>query len=706
MWWLAPALLAACVLASPGLARAPLTALALVAIAALGVLLRSSRSFARMPLVVIVGLALAGATLLQLLPLPAGLVAALAPHSFELASETHQVLGLSPPAWLALSSDPHSTALELVKLIGLTSVALVFARLAASSGGRLHLLRAIGFVGAACGALALGHYLFSATELFGIYQPFTSAPLPFLSPLINPNHLSALMIVTTSVALALAVRSTTTRARAGWIAAAAFATTLCLLLRSRAALLLLPAAGLSLLFLLWRRSRKRTDRGRPLLVGIFIAACLLSMLAALLGDELAYEFLAQPLLAPEGRPALWNASLDLALAQPLIGIGRGAFEASIARVYPSSHLLSYSFAENQYLQLVVDFGLPLSLLLGFLLLKMTKRALRHGADDTLAAAAAVALVALLVHALVDFGLETPGLAACAIALVCVLDRPELVTRARPRWQGPLWIGTFAMTAALALWARPLREDRKQLFDEQHARAAMLRHPADYVAPATVASHRFAAGDRRGFAFANHALQRQPQNPHVHHLVARMLVAAGRPFQACIEYRLAAEASPSFASVMREVVARYQRPAEIARCLPLRAVGPLSPVAALAGFGQGEAALLLARRGEVERSATDPADLLLLAELETLHGSKAAGRNALDRALPGLTPGYDLVRAGRVLARVGDAASAMALFDRALGMFTESKIRAQIHRERAALHRAAGQLHQADWEETQAKQLSP
>jgi O-antigen ligase len=753
---LALPLLVASVLASPGLLRLPLGLWALAVLGAAAIVIPSQRSFTKRPALLWFLFAATAATAFQLVPLPEPLVALLSPLAAESVADTHRVLGLEPPSFLPLSLDPDSTAVDLVRWIGLSALAIILARIAAGERGRQQLLRAIAWTGLATGVCAILHAAFGATRVFGIYEPHTEAELLFLSPLVNPNHLSALLVVTSCVAGALAARARESYPKLGWALACAGSAGLCLFLRSRAGVLLLGVALLVLgaLVIHRRRSMLVSIRGRrQMFLTLFFTACVVTVLLTLAGEKLFREFTTEPLTTdittPGGRLTLWASSAQLILESPWVGIGRGAFESTISRVYPSSHIHSYGFAENEYLQTVVDWGIPLALVLGALFVIAIGRALRRLGDDTLTIGAGISLLALLVHAFVDFGLETPALSAVAIALVCVLDRPTLLKHKVPRklprrvfaWSAAVLVGGLVLATAT-----PLREDRRALRGnapqavEARARAAMLRHSQDPFAAAMVAAARTEAGDRQAFALGNHALRRQPNNPTVHHLVARLLYAAGRPQQACIEYRLAATHTAKFAPIMSEVVARYRDPQAIADCLPAITRVPISTIGALRGIGQDAAALLLARKhsptfdghrdwihlAELEMkqqnvpealAATDHIDPTVLIGLEAVRvahvlfdaGSREAGFALLTAAeLKSPPEGRALVllELGRVFFEDKRHDDALAVLNRAQGISTEPKILAQIHRERARVEQALGNQHRALWEEARAKELSP
>ena len=105
-------------------------------------------------------------------------------------------------------------------------------------------------------------------------------------------------------------------------------------------------------------------------------------------------------------------------------MGRGAFEVAYTRVNATS-TLTFSHLENEYLQAVVDWGIPgaafLALAMGLLILS----AIRRWQAGPLEAGALGGLAALALQNVADFNLEFPGVALPALALIATLLPTEL-----------------------------------------------------------------------------------------------------------------------------------------------------------------------------------------------------------------------------------------------------------------------------------------
>ena len=119
-------------------------------------------------------------------------------------------------------------------------------------------------------------------------------------------------------------------------------------------------------------------------------------------------------ITAEGRLLLWGETLDLIAAYPLFGCGLGAYESAFLKYKVSHPLVTADYAHNDYLQLLAELGI-IGFLIGAALVlavlaKAVRAALRHADPNSrfLALACAGAMVAILIHSLVDFNLYIPA----------------------------------------------------------------------------------------------------------------------------------------------------------------------------------------------------------------------------------------------------------------------------------------------------------
>ncbi|MGN6108725.1 MAG: O-antigen ligase family protein, partial [Kofleriaceae bacterium] len=397
------------------------------------------------PLVVALGAA-AALTAVQLIPLPAGLIEALDPSGSALRDDGARIAGVAP--WQALTLDAPGTLRALAFFLTLLGVAVLAIRFASSERGRLNCL---GAVAAVCGATALIvgiHRIFGATSLYGVYVPNQATP-PVLGPLLNPNHLGGLMALGAVVSTGLVIYARQSMAaRAIWGLSALGCLGVASLTLSRGAILgLATGLGVTLGIVVAQRlaptEQSRSSRRRFLIntlpIGT-VAVCVLVVIvytsAGSAAEQLANTSL-QEIREPKSKYAAWRSSVALIEESPWVGVGRGAFEPAFTRVHPASAFVTFSHLENEYIQAVVEWGVPGALLLAALLGWLAIVAIRKWRDGPLAAAALGGVTTAIVQSNVDFGIELLGLAvpvtivAATLATVPVKPlSPRVLLRAR------------------------------------------------------------------------------------------------------------------------------------------------------------------------------------------------------------------------------------------------------------------------------------
>jgi O-antigen ligase/tetratricopeptide (TPR) repeat protein len=761
-WVVTVAALVTSVFAIGGAHRYSVIAIGLLSATALILQVTSQRRLARRsPLLVLLAVAV-GLTVIQLVPFPAGLMGVLHPEAHELIDEGATLAGNGAPTLLPLSLDPPGTLFELVKLGSYLALAYVVLRMAASERGRVRILTAVALVIGAAAGIGFIHKLLQARSLYGLYQP-RYAYAEFLGPLLNRNHFASLLAAGTLVSAGLATRERIPLAhRISWGACGVLCLVESLLIQSRGAAvgvaLGMGVFGGLLVLQRWQQESSRKNR-RPDLAKVTIPAtivvlCALTMVvffsAGGVSEQLTATTAAE-ITEPHSKFVAWRSAATLIGESPWIGVGRGAFEPAFTRVHPSSGFLTFSHVENEYLQAVVDWGIPGALALAAIAAWAAMLILRRWNGGPLAASGLGVLVAVSAHSVVDFGLELPGLAVPIMMVVATLThvpivemKPERGARAR------LWRGGAALllVAAAVLLATPLgrtlHEDHNDLSDNSppplaDAREAMDRHPVDYLSTAYVAAGMFRAGDVAGKYLLNHALLLHPTHPELHRLGAQMLAHSGRPAQALIEYNLAITSSNNPVLLVREMVRMFPKPDDAIKALPVRHLHPRRIARILVEEGHPEVALpylkLVVR--EYPRDLLTFKDLAELAEKQKDHEASEMAARRLAQLEPtqenliGL--GHILVErkewgeaektARRALAKHGQLTEVleanMILADVYIGaqkwpaarqqlidMRERPEIyllaRREIHRRLAAVEEALGNLRQAEWERQSAR----
>jgi O-antigen ligase len=546
------------------------------------------------PIVVLLGIAIA-LTAVQLIPLPAGLLDALDPRGMELRTDGAALAGTAP--WQAISLDPAGTLRALAFFVTLLGVALLGLRVASSERGRYLVLAAVAVTCGLAAAVTGVHTLLNASSLYGVYQPKHAVPVIF-GPLLNTNHLGGLMAIGAVVAVGLAFyQRQAVQLRVLWVVIAIGCSATALESLSRGATLGL-ALGVATAIALYAAGRIATAnddnrrRHRALItevpITIVIAAGLAIAVytsAGKVADQLENTSLTE-LGHPLSKYEAWHSALQLVGEAPWLGIGRGAIESVFTRVHAASAYVTFSHLENEYVQAIVEWGIPGAVLLGLALAWCIRTAARRWRDGPLAAAALGACAAILFQSSVDFGIELLGLAVPVVLIATTVLGVRLrESRAiAPRLTRAAVVVALAgaATVLLAPASRSVQEDNDQLVEVAGPRPDELaalhevieRHPLDYLPYGEVAAVMLRTNDpRTGSKFLNHALALHPTQPGLHRLAADMLIRSGRRSQAPVEYALALRGTLAPGHLVAEIVTRLPEADLAAAALPVDSLDP-------------------------------------------------------------------------------------------------------------------------------------
>lgn len=552
------------------------------------------------------------ATAIQLLPFPSAIVRFVAPATYELAVANARAYGTSSPSFLPLTQDWPATIVELAKFSGYFAFAYICLRLSVSRRASKWLVLTVSVVAVIVALCALGHQALGATSLLGIYRPSISAYTNSLSPFLNPNQLAGYMAFATPLCLGLAVH------RKAWRFAlmAGICIVAAVLANSRGGTLSL-CIGVVVASALFVTAQRR-ERGRRIDVRLWLPVAVgaigvgIAILSATAGQELLSVDLQHE--SESGKLLAWRSAPQLIATSPWIGIGRGAFEHSFTAVQPAIGV-TFSHLENEYLQAIVDWGIPtaLAMLAGFFVLLRHLFRKRQLSGTT--AGGLGALAALACQSAYDFGLEFPGMALPAIAITATLLHPKLAQIAGPRRKKAVGIRVFASFLAVvicalgasSLGARP--EQDLKLHPELSAghsgstqdvilaaERLSRRHPANYLIHAKAAERLGKARDPQAFPVLARALAQNPNHWGVHLLAARLLETSQEPRQALAEYRAALEL-PGGArkSILASAGARFPAAEELILVLPAKIETHVALGGVLLGMGRPDVAQLLAEK---------------------------------------------------------------------------------------------------------------
>ncbi len=547
------------------------------------------------PIIALLGLAIA-LTLVQLIPLPAVIVAALDPVNAGLRADGAALVGASP--WSCLSMDSANTLRGLCFLLILLGVALVTLRLASSQRGRYLLL---GGVALCCGLVAVvtaGHSILNASQIYGIYD----VPLeePVLGPFVNPNHLGCLMALGATISIGLAFYENQRPGwRAAWVVTCAACTSITLLSESRGAAVSL-AIGIVVTGALLVSRRlgdvAREGRRKTLSTGYLPTVIVLTLGFALavyssaggVAEQLGRTNLGE-LEHKTSKFAAWQSVPELVDEAPWIGVGRGAVEPVFTHVFPSTAYATFGHVENEYIEAVAEFGVPGALLLAVVFGWMILTALRKWRDGPLAAAALGGLAGVMFQSSVDFGVELLGVAVPVTVVACTLQVVPLRETSR---LARLRVARIALAVALVGSALLLLSRATTTLDEDHdalmageypsidrLAEVVQRHPLDYFAFGTAGQQLVTAHDPRAGTFLNHALRLHPFQPGLHRMVARLLIGIGAKSQAALEYSLAMNGAPTHL-LLKEIIAMLPDAEAAAQAIPIDYPAPASILGSL------------------------------------------------------------------------------------------------------------------------------
>lgn len=552
----------------------------------------------RTPAPALVMVALAAYCFLQSLPIPAGLLALLAPENAEIWARSTGALGEPPPSWVSVSLDPGASTVE-----GLKWLLYAAAFTSAAVLGAKRNVRAVALIVYAsalvAGLTTIVHGAVGADRVFGIYTPRYEPTRWSVGPLINPNNLAGYLNLGAMCGFGLSQSMGRSVHRYLVLLGSASLIAIAFITASRGGVLAL-AAGVTILVVLTHTQRRlkrvpaRVARDATLLLGATVLA----------GVALAFLGLSDAMVKE-----LWDERTDkLQLfdwSRPMVsdfwlfGVGRGAFQSVFSAYRQGGGHIVYSHPENFVVAWAVEWGVFVAIIAAVVFV-WHFRAGNLGAYRSLASAGIVAGAgALLFQNLFDLSLEVPGVVvALAVALGGAWGAsqvrgteddqdamPSSVAYASLR---PAQIAAVTVAVAVGLVVlrgrHPVPDERERLHvalsaikperKESEDRfwrrlsAAIHRHPAEPYFPFLGALAALETRSVDPFPLLDRALERDPMNGRLHLAVAVALVRNGASKQAMLHLRLAAERDQS---IRREVGLRATKLAadekELLRAVP-------------------------------------------------------------------------------------------------------------------------------------------
>lgn len=500
---------------------------------------------------------LLGMTVLQAIPLPAGVVRVLAPANADIWEHALSPFHEPGPAWHTISVAPAATRAEVLRGTFYACVLLGALRVGALDGGTTFLGRLV--VASTClvAISALAHAALSADRVFGIYRPHNlhAYRQGRYGPLLNKNHLSAYLDIGACVAVgALIARRTMPRALSASAALVLAGTSVWAGSRGGAGGL---AFGIVLTVALAIYVRRRFDSARAEPAVLALCGVTAAAMIALAASDVTRLALSN---RDTSKVDVALSALRLVPSSPWFGVGRGGFEAAFPSVREATSYVTFTHPENVFVQWTVEWGVPVTLV-GFALIGWALRPNTLIRAVRPAVGAWVAIVAATLSDLVDFHLEVPGivaaLAVCAAMVVATSSSRETSPAIAPVQTRAPRRAAFALVGATALatvWFWPdvshsLAQDRAALsamavdrtvpraeFAEA-VRKAILRYPSEAFIPLMGGVRAQVTNEESILPWVARALERNSRFGRAHFVLARSL-AAGHRAQARLEYRLA------------------------------------------------------------------------------------------------------------------------------------------------------------------------
>lgn len=367
----------------------------------------------------------------QLVPLPASWWHGLPAR--ETAVQIYTLLGWTT-RWHAFSTTPDTTFTALLTLLVPLAAMLTVAALPLQS--RVTMLRLV--VVAAMVSTVLAALQVAAGSSAPIL--YDTAHRGFgVGFFVNRNHQATFLLVSIVFAAVPGVMGTGAARRLGMLGVIGFLSLGILATSSRTALLLLPIS-LIVAFALVGDVR-RTGKSVAAAAALYVVGGLL-----LSRTDLVQRLFARfTTVAEELRYQYWENSFYIVRETFPFGTGFGSFERVYRSVEPLGQVspLSVNHAHNDFLELVLEGGLPAAILMaaGLVVLVVAlvsgwRRGSDHGAGDRHAStrqeratlvAGGAAIVLILLFSLVDYPLRMAGVAGlfgAALGLIAAVGRPQ------------------------------------------------------------------------------------------------------------------------------------------------------------------------------------------------------------------------------------------------------------------------------------------
>jgi len=361
---------------------------------------------------------------------------------------------LVDPAPRPITLDPAATRTAFMFFAVFAVFTLGLAALLSVTGAMplVHAMVALGVVLALVGIVqytVTGGATYTL-KIYGFWTPeFRGTPF---GPYVNRNHFAGWMLMGLPLAIATACGAATSfrgpglRRFIGWLSASpdagqmqlmagasAIMALSLLMASSRSGVLGLGVAALLATGLVLRRQKTRRARGWVLFLAVFLLVAAAGWAGV---DALVLRIgtLSADGSSAGGRLQTWKDALTIGRNFPFIGAGVNAFGMAMTQYQTSNRSIHFEQAHNDYLQLLAEGGILLSVAVVATLAifintirRRFREAPRQGSTYWARVGAVIGLIGIAIQSLFEFSLQIPGNAAmfCVLAAIAIHRSPSV-----------------------------------------------------------------------------------------------------------------------------------------------------------------------------------------------------------------------------------------------------------------------------------------
>jgi len=411
---------------------------------------------------VVLGLAMGGVMLFQLLPLGESLLATLSPLAHEGLLRSRE-LGFEVPSRISL--QPVNTVQMLCFLGMAVSVYVVAFNLSYRDGTGNKILAMVGIGGAVVSLLAFAQYVVGTDRILGFYAPSVGmGKVLVFSTFVNNNNATAFLNLAVLVLAGQWQKAQFGKTKGIYAGLVLLTAAGSLAMLSRGGMLaLLVAGGFLTMLSRWASGqRRRTSYAAATVVGVGLTLACVVIFLVLFNVMLNHVEKTQ--LIPFGedlkKVQVWEKSKDAIPEVKIVGAGAGAFEAVFGPRNDFSPDRTFYHAENELLEPLLEFGVPLGIFFLVMSLVLLGKRLLSTRADAYYLGAIAGLVAIILQSVTDFGIRIPGVFIPAAATLGALSGAHAKVRAKQkRWRLglsglkflPLAATVYMLTIAAGAW---------------------------------------------------------------------------------------------------------------------------------------------------------------------------------------------------------------------------------------------------------------